>query len=154
MLDKLKNLLRNTLGDTVAVEAGLEHDVQLACAVLLVEAARADHSEHDAEMQVIKRLLRERFDLSADETAALLQRASEQADHAVALQGFTRQLIDLLDESERGELVGMLWNVVYADGRVDSWEEHLVRRVADLLYVPHSEFIRRKLLAAETENRG
>lgn len=153
MLGRLKALLRNTLGDTVEVEKSLEHNVRLASAVLLIDAARADHDVHDGEMQVVERLLRERFELSPEEAATLMQHASAELDHSVALQGFTRQLMDALDEAERGTLVGMLWDVVYADGKIDRWEEHLVRRIADLLYVPHSEFIRRKL-EAQTKNRG
>lgn len=153
MLGRLKAILKNTLGDTVETEASLEHDVRLASAVLLIDAARADHAAHDDEMQTVERLLRERFGLSAEETAALVKRAGEQLDHSVALQGFTRQLTDALDEGERGALIGMLWDVVYADGRLDPWEEHLVRRIADLLYVPHREFIRHKL-EAQKKNRG
>jgi uncharacterized tellurite resistance protein B-like protein len=102
---------------------------------------------------VFYRLLRESFELTQQDTALLLRRSEEQVDHAVALQNFTRQLTDALDERERGELVGMLWDVVYADGQVDRWEEHLVRRVADLLYIRHTEFIRYKL-EAEKKNRG
>lgn len=153
MLGKLKGLLRNTLGDTVAVEESLEHDVQLACAVLLIDAARADDEEHHVELRAVEDLLRQRFDLAPEETTALVAHAREKLDHAVALQGFTRQLMDALDEAERGQLVGMLWEVVYADGKLDAWEEHLVRRIADLLYVTHSEFIRHKL-EAEKKNRG
>lgn len=154
MLGRLKAILRNTLGDTVEVEADLERNVRLASAVLLIDAARADHHAHDVEMQVVQRLLRDRFELAPEETAALVQHASAELDHAVALQGFTRQLVDALDEAERGALVGMLWDVVHADGEVHAWEEHLVRRIADLLYVPHGEFIRRKLEAQTKKNRG
>lgn len=153
MLGRLKSILRNTLGDTVQVEEDLERNVRLACAVLLLDAARADHDEQDAELDVVERLLRERFELDAEEAGALLRHAREQLDHSVALQGFTRQLTDALDEGERGALVGMLWDVIHADGKVDPWEEHLVRRIAELLYVTHSEFIRHKL-AAEKKNRG
>lgn len=153
MLGRLKAILNNTLGDTVAVEEDIEHNVRVACAVLLIDAAQADHDVHDEEMRVVERLLRERFGLDADESAALMRHAREQLDHSVALQGFTRRLTDALDEEERGALVGMLWDVVYADGKLDAWEEHLVRRVADLLYVTHGEFIRRKLESQE-KNRG
>lgn len=147
MLGRLKGLLRNTLGDTVQVEADLEHDVRLASAVLLVEAVRADHDSHEHETQLVERLVQERFDLAAEESAALVKRAEEQADHAVALQTFTRLLVDALDEDERAAIVGMIWKVIYADGQVDRWEEHLVRRVAELLYVPHAKFIQQKLKA-------
>lgn len=153
MLGKLKGLLRNTLGDTVATEKSLEHDVQLACAVLLIDAASADDEEHSDETRVVEKLLRARFELTSAETDALMARAREKLDRSVALQGFTRQLMDALDEAERGQLVGMLWEVVYADGKLDVWEEHLVRRIADLLYVSHTEFIRYKL-EAEKKNRS
>lgn len=144
MLGRLKSILENTLGDTGQTEADLEHEVRLACAVLLVDAARADHAQGDEEVRTIERLLKERFDLAAEESAALLRHANEELDHSVALQGFTRQLVDTLSERERGDIVGMLWDVVYADGVLHHWEEHLVRQIADLLYVPHSEFMRLK----------
>lgn len=153
MLGRLKSLLSNTLGDTVEIEDTLEHEIQLASAVLLIEAARADHQQDREEMRTVERLLRNHFNLTPEETSALTRMASEQVDHLIALQSFTRQLTDALDEQERGALVGMLWEVIYADGRVDRWEEHLVRRVADLLYVTHAEFIRQKL-NAEQKNRG
>lgn len=144
MLGQLKSLLRNTLGDTVQTRNDLEHDVRLACAVLLVDAARADHEEGDEEMRTVERLLKTRFELTQEETDALVRHANDELDHTVALQGFTRQLVDTLSEDERGAVVGMLWDVVYADGVVHHWEEHLVRRIADLLYVPHLEFMRLK----------
>ena len=153
MLGRLKTILRNTLGDTVEVEEDIEHNVRVACAVLLIDAAQADHDIQDEEMRVVERLLCERFGLDAEAAAALMRHAREQLDHSVALQGFTRRLTDALDEGERGALIGMLWDVVYADGKLDAWEEHLVRRIADLLYVTHGEFIRRKLEAQE-KNRG
>lgn len=154
MLGRLKGLLRNTLGDTVEIEADLEHDVRLASAVLLVEAVRADHESHEQETQLVERLVEERFGLERSESAALVRRAEEHADHAVALQKFTRQLVDALDEDERASIIGMLWRVIYADGKVDRWEEHMVRRVADLLYVPHAKFIQQKLLAQGLDDPG
>jgi uncharacterized tellurite resistance protein B-like protein len=49
---------------------------------------------------------------------------------------------------ERARIVGMLWKVSSADGHIDAHEEHLVRKVADLLYVPHARFIQAKLVNA------
>ena len=147
MLGRLKGLLRNALGDTVEIEEDLEHEVRLASAVLLVEAVRADHESHAQETLLVERLVREQFDLSTEESAALVRRAEEQADHAVALQTFTRQLVDALSENERAGIIGMLWRVIYADGRIDRWEEHTVRRISELLYVPHAKFIQQKIAA-------
>ena len=143
MVGKLKNLLRGVIEP--AADASDAHDLELACVVLLTEMARSDYAESEVEQRKIEHLLAERFELSADERRQLLERAAHHADRAVSLHEFTAVLKDGLSEEERGDIVEMLWQVVYADGEVDRYEEHLLRRISDLLYVPHGEFIRRKL---------
>lgn len=146
MVGKLKSLLRNIVVPAASADEE-KHDIELACAVLLTEVSRSDYSESSEERRKIERLLMERFDLAAAERQQLLERAAHHADRAVSLHEFTSTLKDSLSEDERGDIVEMLWQVVFADGEVDRYEEHLMRRLADLLYLPHSEFIRRKLEA-------
>ncbi|MDX1442546.1 MAG: TerB family tellurite resistance protein [Gammaproteobacteria bacterium] len=150
MLAKLHKLLAETLGsdaDTDVVDDAAE--IRLAAAALLIEISRADDSEDPKERELAARLVRERFELGDAETEQLMQLASARADESISLFEFTNRLKDALDENGRGDVIEMLWDVVYADGQVDPYEEHLLRRIADLLYVTHSEFIRRKHLAAE-----
>ncbi len=130
-----------------------EHDLQLACAVLLVELMRVDAEISEQETQALKSLVGERFQLSEAEKDELLRRAEERATESVSLQTYTRQLTDQLDEEERGRIVGLLWELAYADGVIDKYEEDLLRKFSNLLYVRHSEFIRQKLLAAK-KNRS
>lgn len=130
-----------------------EHDLQLACAVLLVELMRVDAEISEQETQALKSLVGERFQLSEAEKDELLRRAEERATESVSLQTYTRQLTDQLDEEERGRIVGLLWELAYADGAIDKYEEDLLRKFSNLLYVRHSEFIRQKLLAAK-KNRS
>lgn len=129
------------------------HESDIASAVLLIEIARADQQQAPEEMKAVEHLLETRFDLTAGERQALLERAHSHADEAVSLHSYTRTLTENLSEEERGNIVGMLWEVAFADGEIDPHEELLLRRVADLLYVRHSEFIRHKL-DAEQKNRG
>lgn len=150
MLKRLHQLLKDTLGSDISEEP-LDDDVEirLATAVLLVEIARADAGEDEVERQLAEKLVQEYFNLDGEQGRELIALASKHADEAISLFEFTNRLKDALDEKGRADMVEMLWDVVYADGELDRYEEHLMRRIAELLYVPHAEFIRRKLLAAE-----
>ena len=125
-----------------------EHALARAAAVLLAEMAATDSDGGEAETEVMHRAMRQTFDLAADELAELMDRAHELQRESVSLYEFTRQLRTGLDPGARAELIEWLWRVAYADGRLDRHEEQLVRRLADLLGVPHREFIRRKHRAA------
>lgn len=125
-----------------------EHALARAAAVLLLEMAVIDTGVDETEMDMIHRAMRGVFDLPADELKALIDEAQLRQHEATSLFEFTSQLRTGLDREARAELVEWLWRVAYADGRVDRHEEHLVRRVSDLLAVPHEEFIRRKLKVA------
>lgn len=119
-----------------------EDDLRLATALLLVEIARADHSFDEQEKHSIVRILSEHFSLSESEVTALLQTAEGEADDVAHLQGFTRRLNEELDYDGKKKIVAMLWQVAFADNELSKFEDSLVRRLADLLYVSHSDQIR------------
>jgi len=121
-----------------------EHALPRAAAVLLLELAAADAGIDDSERQVIEQAVLEHFGLEAAEVQALIEEAGKRQRESHSLHEFTHQLRTGLSPEERGELVEWLWKVSFADGRLDRQEEHLVRRLADLLGVPHREFVRRK----------
>ncbi|MDX1625868.1 MAG: TerB family tellurite resistance protein [Wenzhouxiangellaceae bacterium] len=115
-----------------------------AAAVLLIELALTDEGGDDEERRVLERAIRARFGLEADELSELVEEAARIQRDTHSLHEFTHQLRTGLDPAARGDLVEWLWRVAWADGRLDAHEEHLVRRLADLLGVPHREFIRRR----------
>lgn len=119
-----------------------EHALQVATALLLIEVARADFRDDVTENEVLFGLLREFFRLSDEEAKLLVEEARRQADHAVELQAFTRRLHEQLTEAEKHRVIEMLWKVALADQHLDKHEDHLIRRIADLLYVPHRDLIR------------
>ena len=118
---------------------------RLAVATLLVEIARADFEVDASERTAIRRMLAGAYGLDPDAAGDLLTRAERAVEDAVSLYEFTRRLNEELSPAEKVEIVEMLWRVAFADGRLDKYEEHLVRKAADLLYVPHRRFIRAKL---------
>jgi uncharacterized tellurite resistance protein B-like protein len=146
MLKALNDFIERALGDGgkegEPEPEARRHGVQLATALLLIEVTRADYSEDLTENRKAFQLLKDFFELSADEAKLLVQEAKQEADHAASLQGFTRQLHDKLTVAEKHLVVEMLWRVALADDHLDKHEDHLVRKIADLLYVSHGDLIR------------
>jgi len=141
MFGKLKDIL---LGSQAYAEsaASPEERQQLALAALLVEMARSDFDESADEHHEIKRLLAGHFELSEVEAADLLKKAAGAMDEAVCLFDFTRALHDSLDYEQKLAVVTLLWQVALSDERLDKYEEYLMRKVGDLLYVSPADIIR------------
>jgi uncharacterized tellurite resistance protein B-like protein len=142
VLGKLTALFDRALGAPEADPAAREHALRVATALLLVEVARADHVADGAEATIMIASLQQFFALDESEAAALLEEAAATADHAVELQQFTRRLHDQLSTAEKLRVIEMLWQVALADATLEKHEDHLVRRIGELLYVPHSDLIR------------
>ncbi|MEE9142981.1 MAG: TerB family tellurite resistance protein [Gammaproteobacteria bacterium] len=143
-MKKLKNLFTQDLGNrNKTAESGSREDaLQLATAVLLVEMSRADYVMDKAQQQSIIELLSQCFELTENEANLLLEVAHEEADAAVSLHEFTRLLNERLSYEDRIHVVEMLWRVAAADDELHKYEDALVRKVADLLYVRHSDLVR------------
>lgn len=118
---------------------------RIAVAVLLLECARADFERSESEMAAVRSSLRGYLSLDDAALDRLLAEAGEKARQAVSLHEFVQRLNASMQPSDKIELITMLWRVAYADGRLDAQEEHLLRRLADLLYIPHGDFIATKL---------
>lgn len=143
MLKALRDLIENTLGsDGESESEGRRHGVALATAVLLVEVARADYEEDLTSNEAVFSLLKSHFALTDEEVRLLVQEARAEADHAASLQSFTRRLHERLSLQEKHRIVEMLWEVALADSVLDKHEDHLIRKVSGLLYVPHADLIR------------
>lgn len=127
------------------VQAGPdEHGLHLATAALLFEMLRADDSEHPDERAALERVLQDRFSLATEETRELASLADREATESVSLHQFTGLINDHFTPEQKVQVVEMLWQVAYADASLDAYEEALVRKIADLIYVPHRDFIQAK----------
>lgn len=153
MLRALASFFDQTFGDAEAGDGeSREQELKLATAVLLVEVARADFAEEEFELDKVAELLRRHLELSRHEVEQLVAEARQQADHSASLQSFTRQLHEELGLEEKLRVVEMLWEVALADAKLDKHEDHLVRKVAGLLYVSHSDLIRVRNRVQERRN--
>jgi len=151
MLDSIKRFFdaNLTAAGEAAGAADQEHAYQLAAAALLIEMTRADHDVKGIERDAVIGALTRAFDLDESETAELVALAEAHAEDATSLYEFTRLINDHFDADQKQHFVELLWSVALADGEIDKYEEHLVRKVADLIHVPHMAYIRAKHLAME-----
>jgi uncharacterized tellurite resistance protein B-like protein len=124
------------------------HALQLATTALLFEMMRMDDELHDKEHAVIRRAIQAKFELSDDETEQLLELAQAEAEEATDYHQFTRLINNDFSMEQKVKVIEYLWLIAYADGNLDKYEEHLVRKIAELLYVPHQAFIAAKHKAA------
>ena len=115
--------------------------LELASAALMFEVARADFTIDNIERGRVTALLADQFNLNPEEAATVTEVAAEAADAATCIFEFTRTLNEHATFEQKRELLVMMWRVAIADNVLDHYEEHVIRKVADLLYVPHSDFI-------------
>lgn len=145
MLDFIKNLLGESEekdSDTLSME--------LVAASLLIEVSKSDYQQDPSEVKKIRELLVQHFELSEAEIEAFLDKAHNYTQDSTSLYPFTRYINDHCNNEEKFQLVKALWEVAAEDGVIDKYEEHIIRKIAELIYLPHREFIRAKLLACET----
>lgn len=122
-----------------------EHAYRLATGALLFEVSRADHHISRDEIDTITSLLQTRFGMADDETQVLVELAQRESEEAVSLYDFTRLVDARLSLEEKVRVVELLWEVAFADGSLDRYEEYTIRKLADLLHVSHRDFIAAKL---------
>ena len=89
------------------------------------------------------------FDLQAERVSEIVEATRANHDKSVGVYPFTRALNEQLDEDEKYAVLHAMWRIALADDQVDAFEEHTIRRIADLLYVPHAKFIEAKLSARD-----
>jgi uncharacterized tellurite resistance protein B-like protein len=120
-----------------------------ACIALLLETSMADEILDESELMALKKTLQKDFQINEDEIDELIDLAKENVEDSTSLYEFTRDINDNFDTAERVKLIESMWKIAYADGNIDKYEEHIIRKVSNLIYVAHSDFIKAKLSAKE-----
>jgi len=148
MLDSLKRFVQERLLVGTPTEAGYPgRRLRLAAAALLVEVMRADPDVRDEERTVVRTALQGTFGLSLADTEDLVRLAEAEADAATSLYEFTSLVDKGFSAEEKKRIVELMWLVAFADAEKHPLEEHLIRRLAGLLNVPHPDFIDAKIRA-------
>lgn len=127
-------------------------ELQRSVASLLYETARVDHDVKDVDLQSAADSLRELLALPEEQAQALLSLAANPRQRPTSYHPLVKVVNKQFSAEQKQRLVEHMWRVAHADDDIDMYEDHLVRKIAELLYVPHSEFISAKLRAREHDS--
>lgn len=145
MFDRLKTLLQQF--PAASHEIDVTQAAPMAAAMLLLEVAWADQNITDGELDATREAVQAMFKLTNEQVQVLVDRAKSEHDTAISMYPFTRSVNESLSMDEKRQLILLLWRLAGADSAVDIHEEYTIRRIADLLYVSHDDFIAAKLEA-------
>ena len=146
MIDKIKSFFSKNV---LEPEAETSSPDQLATAALLIEVMVIDGDLDDQEMQAIAGTLSNMLDLTEEQIDQLIELSKEEVADATSLYQFTKEINEHFDIEKKLSLMTAMWRVAFADGHLDKHEENIIRRVADLLHIRHSEYIRCKANARD-----
>jgi uncharacterized tellurite resistance protein B-like protein len=118
--------------------------IQMATAVLMVEMARADHVRQDSEIAMIKAQLELHLNLPDEQIQKLISAAEIAVENSVSLHDFTSVLHAEMTYDEKSTVIEMLWQIALADNQLDKYEDYMIGKIADLLYIVRGDVIRLK----------
>lgn len=146
MLNKLSNFLSAIIPPSIDSEHP-DLTLQMAVAVLLIEVMRSDAECAFEEQAVIQSILKQRFLLTDAEVVQMTERGQQTSKSTNDLHQFTSLINHALELPEKVRIIEYLWQVVYADGKISAHENHLMRRLVDLLHISHGDNIAAKMRA-------
>ena len=153
MLKKIKGYiseLGNQPSDVENQEEKEKNIINNACAALLIETALADKVFNAEEIDSMKKTLREVYEIDKKDLDELISESEKKVSESTSLYEYTRLINDLCDYQDKLKLINNLWTIAFADKHLDKYEEFLIRKISDLLYVSHSDFIQQKLSVKES----
>ena len=144
MLKAIKQFFENNITQIELDNQDAEHRLQVATAALLIEIARADFHIEDQELDQVAASLMSKFALTKQEVENLIELATQEAKQAISYYDFTSLINKEFSFEQKIKVIELMWQVAYADDYLQKYEEALIRKVSDLLYIPHSDFIAAK----------
>jgi uncharacterized tellurite resistance protein B-like protein len=150
MIDGIRDFFNQFMAlDNPASDAARQHALQVATAALLLEMMRMDSTVTEEETTTVATTLQTRFGLSVKELDTLMRLAAEEARQATDYFQFTSLINRHFSQEQKIQVVEYLWQVAFADGHLDAHEQHFMRKIADLLYISHADYVAAKQRARE-----
>ncbi len=145
MIKKIKDLLSNFSKEEERIEEEGISELDKACSALLIEVAFADKVFDESEISSLTTSLKEIYNLEHETINELVSDAEKTVNESTSLYEYTRVVNDEFSYSDKLELLSRIWKLAFADGALDKYEEHLIRKISDLIHISHSDFIKIKL---------
>ena len=152
MINSIKEFFSQFIEPGIAVSTAGSQSLQVATAALLMEMMRMDSELKDEERQAITSTLQTQFNLGREQIEALMALAEQEAREANGYYQFTSLINTHCDLAQKVQIIENLWHVAMIDGHLDAHELHLMRKLADLLYVGHADYVAAKQRARQSAN--
>ena len=143
MLKSIQNIFRHR--NQEASDSSEIYQRELAYDSLLVEVIKSDDKFDDREREKLFDVLSKKLKIRDDELKNFAELAKQKSDESTSLYEFTHEINDKYEYDEKVKLIEDLWRIAYSDGQLDKYEDYVIRKIADLIYVTHSDFIKSKL---------
>lgn len=147
MIKSIKIFFEKNLAepDKEESQASIVSKTELACAALMIEVMNSDHELDARETEEFVQVLQQSLNIEQQDIDELVELAKEEARQATSLYEFTKLINDNYEYPQKLLLIENMWRIAFSDEKLDKYEDHLIRKIAELIYVSHSDFIRAKL---------
>ena len=143
MLKSIQNIFKRKENESVVDSKKSEQE--LTYASLLIEVINSDNKFDDRERDKLLEILSSKLDIQKEELDNFTELAQKKSEDSTSLYEFTREINDQYEYEEKVSLITDLWGIAYSDGKLDKYEDYVIRKIADLIYVSHADFIKSKL---------
>ena len=145
MINKIKDLITKFGKEEEIQEESNLTLLNNSCAALLVEIAFADKDFDETEKASLKQSLIETYAIDESVIEEIIRDAEDTVSESTSLYGYTSIVNTEFQYEDKLKLLRNLWKIAYADGYLDKYEEHLLRKISDLIHISHSDYISIKL---------
>lgn len=142
LLDRFKS--PNKDDEESLIENTFEDKAVLAICILMIEVSRSDDKFDDLEKNKILSILKNKYNLNETQLETVIKIANQKNDDMVSLYEWTTVINNTYQYNERVKILRSLWEVAHADNVIDKYEDYTIRKIADLIYVKHTDFIKAK----------
>ena len=150
----MKNFFKGFFNKPISQEPETSNSVLLSAISLMIEVSLADEIMDFSELETLKKVLLNEFEVNENDLENLISDAKKNQNSSTSLYEFTRKINDEYEFDDKKNLILSMWKIAYADGNIDKYEEYVIRKVSDLIYISHPDFIESKQKAKrEYENR-
>lgn len=143
-----RNLANSTENES---QAAIVSKAELSCAALMIEVMNSDHELDEREAEEFVRILQQSLHIKPEDLSELVELAKAEAKQATSLYEFTKLINDNYDYAQKLLLIENMWRIAFSDEKLDKYEDHLIRRISELIYISHSDFIKSKLKIKNAE---
>ncbi|VAX17248.1 hypothetical protein MNBD_IGNAVI01-570 [hydrothermal vent metagenome] len=149
MFDFLKNMIADQQSNETPVPFDDEKRIQIATCALFLEIANADDEFSVEEENLIELTMKKIFNLDDKTVAELIDLSVKQTEKSVSIYEFTDIINHNFDQNAKYEILKNLWRLVYADGKLDQYEDYFMRKISGNLHLDHSDMIAAKMEVKE-----